>query len=128
MADETKPKVGSISWMDLTVANADGVRDFYASVAGWTPEPLSMGQYNDYVMKSADGTAVGGVCHARGGNAGVPPVWLLYIVVADLDQSVEKLLALGGELVTPVKEVGGQGRYCIFRDPAGAVAALYQSS
>lgn len=128
MTDETKPPIGSISWADLTVDDADRVRDFYVSVTGWTPEPLSMGQYNDYVMKSADGTPVGGVCHARGSNAGAPPLWLVYIVVPDLDQSVERCLALGGELVMPIKNMGGQGRYCVFRDPAGAVAALYQSS
>jgi predicted enzyme related to lactoylglutathione lyase len=69
---------------------------------------------------------VAGVCHARDGNAGLPPVWLVYIVVDDIDQSVANCLARGGELIAPIKEMGGQGRYCVFRDPAGAVAALYQ--
>ena len=27
--------VGSISWVDLTVADAPGGRDFYAAVTGW---------------------------------------------------------------------------------------------
>ena len=62
------PEPGTISWQDLTVADADGVRDFYEAVAGWTPEPLSMGAYSDFVMNAADGTPVAGICHARAGN------------------------------------------------------------
>ena len=29
-------------------------------------------------------TGVAGVCHARGANANIPPVWLVYFTVADL--------------------------------------------
>ena len=29
----TPPKFGTISWTDLTIPNADAVRDFYAAVA-----------------------------------------------------------------------------------------------
>ena len=32
-----KPKPGTITWADLTVANVPKVRDFYAAVAGWKP-------------------------------------------------------------------------------------------
>ena len=71
---------------------------------------------------------VAGICHARGGNAGFPPVWLVYIIVADLDESVRRCLEHGGKLRLPVKSMGTQGRYCVIEDPAGAVAALFQSA
>lgn len=119
-------KLGSIGWVDLTVPNADEVRDFYAGVVGWKPDALSMGDYNDYVMTSPeDGSGVAGVCHARGGNAGLPPVWLVYIRVADVDESVRVCLEKGGKLLAPVKSMGPNGRYCVIQDPAGAVAALF---
>ena len=66
-----------------------------------------------------------GVCHARGTNKGLPPVWMIYIVVEDLDASVDACRANGGELVAGPRSMGGD-RYCVIRDPAGAVAALYQ--
>ena len=62
------PDPGSISWTDLTVADAEAVRNFYQAVVGWTPEAQPMGEYSDFVM-SADGTPVAGICHARGENA-----------------------------------------------------------
>ena len=120
--------IGSIGWIDLTVENADQVKDFYAAVTGWKPSGLDMGGYDDYVMATPEsGEGVSGVCHARGSNVGLPPVWRIYINVADIEQSLAKCVELGGEAITPIKNYAGQGRYCIIRDPAGAHCALFQS-
>ena len=34
MSEKQKPKIGSITWCDLTVTNAEVVKDFYAKVVG----------------------------------------------------------------------------------------------
>lgn len=124
MSETPKPQVGTIGWHDLAVPNADEVRDFYAAVTGWKPEALSMGDYNDYVMSTPEGTGVAGVCHARGTNAGLPPQWLIYITVADVDESIRQCEQRGGKVIAGPKELGSYGRYCVIQDPAGAVAAL----
>jgi hypothetical protein len=110
--------------MDLTVDQAERVRDFYQAVVGWQPEAQSMGAYSDFVM-NADGVATAGICHARGANADVPPVWLIYITVEDLDHSIDETQRLGGALLAAPRSYGG-GRYCVIKDPAGAICALYQ--
>ena len=126
MADDGKPAPGTIGWIDLTVDDAEPVRDFYAAVTGWRPEPVVMGGYDDYNMVSpATGEPVAGVCHARGANASLPAAWMIYIVVEDLDESVAACRANGGEVVAGPRGMG-RDRYCVIRDPAGAVAALYQ--
>ena len=38
-----KPETGSMAWIDLTVKNAETVRDFYSAVVGWTSEEVDMG-------------------------------------------------------------------------------------
>ena len=122
-------QIGSIGWIDLTVENADQVKDFYTAVTGWQPSGLDMGGYEDYVMSTPEsGEGVSGVCHARGSNVGLPPVWLIYINVADIDQSLARCAELGGEAITPINNYGGQGRYCIIRDPAGAHCALFEAT
>ena len=127
MNEIKKPEVGTIGWIDLTVEDAANVRDFYAAVAGWVPSAVDMGDYSDFNMSSpATGEPRAGVCHARGPNADLPPVWLVYITVADIEQSIERCLSMGGELVRPLTEMGGYGNYCVIRDPAGAVAALFE--
>jgi hypothetical protein len=127
MSDMKKPVVGSVGWMDLTVPNAEAVRDFYQEVVGWKPTPLDMKGYQDFVMSTPEKEdAVAGVCHARGSNAGLPPVWLIYITVEDLDRSVEKVKQQGGKIRQEIRSLGGMGRMCVIEDPAGAVSALFE--
>ena|SRR3982751_6501174 len=121
---DSPARPGLVSWQDLTVADAEQVRDFYHAVVGWTPAPLSMGAYSDFVMRAGD-EDVAGICHARGANADLPPVWLIYITVADLDHSMAECVRLGGSLVAAPRGYGS-GRYCVIKDPAGAICALYQ--
>lgn len=123
---ETQQAPGSIGWMDLTVADAPGVRDFYHAVAGLEPSGVEMGGYEDFCMTPHGADApVCGVCHARGSNADLPPVWIPYFIVSDIESSLAACDAGGGTRVTEVKSMGA-AKYCVIRDPAGAVCALYQ--
>jgi predicted enzyme related to lactoylglutathione lyase len=122
-----KPAPGTVAWLDITVTDAAGLRDFYANVIGWKPKPVPMGAYADYNMTvPSTGDPTAGVCHAKGGNADLPPVWLSYVNVADLDASMQACLDMGGDVVAGPKGMEGQGRYCVIRDPAGAHLALFQ--
>ena len=128
MSNASKPAVGSIGWCDLTVPGADTLRDFYRDVVGWTATEHDMGGYADYVMsRPADGTGTTGVCWARGANAGLPPVWLVYFVVASLDESLARVRERGGTVLREPTSAGG-GRFAVVRDPAGAVCALYENA
>lgn len=121
-----KPKIGHIAWTDLTVKSAAKVSDFYAAVVGWKTTEVDMGGYADYGMnRPADGQTVAGVCHARGANADLPPQWLIYINVASLKTSLARCRKLGGQVICPARKLMG-GRMAVIRDPAGAVAALYE--
>ena len=75
-------KAGTLGWVDLTVSDAARARDFYAAVCDLTPRDHAMGDYADFDMIGAEGAVVTGVCHAKGANAGVPPVWIPYFTVA----------------------------------------------
>ena len=75
---------GTIVWKDLTVENADVIRDFYAEVVGWKHSPCDMGGYDDYNMIPPESNdPVAGICHARGANANLPAQWLIYVAVQE---------------------------------------------
>jgi hypothetical protein len=127
MSDTPSRAIGSIMWADLTVDDADRVRDFYREVVGWTASDVDMGGYHDYCMNQPeDGKTVAGVCHARGGNVGLPSQWLLYLIVEDLDASMERCAERGGSIISPVRHYGAEGRYVVMRDPAGAAFAIFE--
>lgn len=119
-------EVGSVMWVDLTVPDAAQIRDFYSEVVGWRPEPVDMEGYEDYTMTTAGGKAVTGVCYARGINANVPPVWLIYVTVTDVAASARRCVELGGRIVDGPRDMGGS-LFCAIQDPAGAVLALYET-
>ena len=76
----SQPAIGQITWRDLTVPNAQEVRDFYSGVVGWDWSGQNMGGYDDFNMLSPEtGETVAGICHARGSNAHLPPQWLVYL-------------------------------------------------
>ena len=114
------PPIGAVGWVDLTVQDAPGLREFYEKVVGWTSSEASMGDYSDYVMKSPEGSGVAGVCHKQGSNSEMPGGWVVYFVVADLVASLATLRESGGQIL---KE---RGEFAIVRDPSGAAFALYQ--
>ncbi|MGB2740048.1 MAG: VOC family protein [Cognaticolwellia sp.] len=119
-------KIGTMAWLDLSVGDAKNVKSFYEDVIGWKSENISMGEYDDYAMLEPNNNeAVAGVCHAQGVNKALPPAWLPYFLVADIDASIKAVLEKGGALVTDIKTMGSD-KYAVIKDPAGAACAIYQ--
>lgn len=121
-------QLGKIFHTDLTVPNAEEVSRFYSSVVGWVRTGVDMGGYDDYQMATPSNEPGAGICHTRGFNADLPPQWLVYIPVANLETSLNTCRELGGEVLTPVKSLGDTMNYAVIRDPAGAVCALVEET
>jgi hypothetical protein len=119
------PNLGAILWTDLTIPNAEEVRDFYKAVVGWESSPVDMGGYSDFNMlpRGSDKPSAG-VCHAQGVNKDPPPQWLIYVTVENVYDSAA-CERLGGQVLVAPKSMGAD-RLCIIQDPAGAVMALYE--
>lgn len=119
---------GRIAWLDLTVPDAPATRDFYQDVVGWSVQEVGMedadGRYSDYALGAPDGTAVAGVCHARGVNRAIPPVWLIYLPVGDLGESLDRVVDEGGEVVEARRGPAGEPVLAVIRDPVGVCLAL----
>lgn len=124
MARRKKHLVGAIGWQDLTVRDAEKIRRFYCEVVGWKSRALDMGGYSDFeIFPPAGKKSVAGICHARGCNAKLPPQWLIYIHVRDLNASIRRCRKLGGKVLDGPRKMG-ELRFCVIQDPAGAVTAL----
>ncbi len=119
----SEPRLGRVTWQDLTVPDADRVRDFYSEVVGWRAQNVDMGGYEDYAMHAPDGECVSGVCWQRGVNAALPPQWLIYVTVADVDAAAARCAALGGRVLDGPRAMG-ERRFCVIQDPAGAALGL----
>jgi predicted enzyme related to lactoylglutathione lyase len=119
------PRTGLIKWADLTVDNAEEVRDFYSAVLDWGWTALEVGDREDYLMTNSEsGEPAAGICNQAGDIEGLPQQWLVYVTVDDLDDSIAACDEHGGRVVFGPRASEAFGRWCVIEDPAGAVMAL----
>lgn len=123
--EDKKSQIGTIISADLTIDQADDVRDFYEQVIGWEHVDIEMGGYSDYLMQTKEGVPVAGVCHQAGPNAGLPKVWMVYFQVEDLEKSLQAVRRLGGKVLRE-PEGTSCGSFAVIEYPAGAICALSQ--
>lgn len=126
--DGSDGRVGCISWLDLTISDASATREFYEQVVGWTVENIEMnddgGRYDDYNMIGEDGHSAAGICHARGENEGLPLVWLIYLPVGDLAESIRRVEEEGGKIIQTTQGNDGEYAAAVVQDLVGAYIAL----
>ena len=124
----TPEPVGHIAWLDLTVTDASTTRTFYEQVVGWAVQEVGMKDtdedYADFNMLGANGKPVAGICHARGVNQGLPPVWMMYLPVGDLAESLRRVEEGGGKTIYTTQGSDGKHKYAVIQDPIGVCVAL----
>ena len=125
---EASGPTGNIAWLDLTVPDASATRDFYREVVGWSVQEVEMEdageRYADYNMLGEGGEPAAGVCHARGANTGLPPVWMIYLPVGDLAESLRRVEEEGGKVLAASRGSDGEYAHAAIQDPVGACLAL----
>lgn len=121
-------RVGCISWLDLTVSDASATRDFYRQVVDWSVQDVDMKdtdeRYADYIMLGDDEEPAAGICHARGVNLGLPPIWMIYLPVGDLAESLRRVSEEGGKIIKETMDADGGYAGAVVQDPVGATLAL----
>jgi uncharacterized protein len=113
-------------WNELATPDTDRCREFYTNLLGWTVKESPMGPDFTYYEWQADGKSIGGMYRTGGpGMENIPPHWMSYIGVDDVDASAARVTELGGTVKTPPMDIPGTGRFCIVVDPGGATIALF---
>jgi uncharacterized protein len=119
-------KHGDFIWYELLTKDADAAGDFYGKVVGWTSTSSGQPGMDYRFFSSGDGTdtkdGVGGYMAITPEMAehGARPTWVGYICVDDVDASVTKLTAAGGNVLMPAMDLEGVGRMAMVADPQGA--------
>lgn len=127
MAETPMPKHGDICWHEINVPNAKQAQDFYQKLFGWTTRPVDMGGFTYHILKSGE-REFGGIMQMSGPEwQGVPPHWMVYVAVNDVDAAAKKVSDLGGKVCVPPTDIPNVGRFAVVSDPGGATFSLYKS-
>lgn len=123
---------GSWAWHELASPDPDASTEFYGKLLGWTKRTQDMGGTTGvYTLFQRPGAEDdhGGVVKMHGPEwEGVPPHWLIYIAVDDVDAICAQTTTLGGEVKVPAFDIPNVGRMAVLSDPHGAVFAVMTPS
>lgn len=127
MAGFTSHEPGTPSWIDLATTDLDGAKAFYVGLFGWTAADVPSRE-GAYTMFSKQGALVAAAYEMSADMVEnqIPPHWATYVTVANIEDTLTKVLAAGGSIVQPVQEIPGSGRTAAVQDPAAAVFALWE--
>ncbi|WCB95845.1 Putative glyoxylase CFP32 [Baekduia alba] len=114
---------GLWSWNDLQTPDPEVASPFYEALFGWTTAAIP-GADGVYRTIGHEGRNIGGIMRAPAGVA--HPYWTVYIGVAELDATLERIGAAGGQtLVEPMAVPAG--RFAVTMDPQNAILCLVES-
>jgi predicted enzyme related to lactoylglutathione lyase len=123
---EGTPEVGEGSWHELMTTDWQAAMKFYEQAFGWQPsEAMDMGPDGKYQMFNRPHGMIGGMMNKPKQMADVPPNWLIYFRVPDVDAAAERIQANGGKILNGPMEVPGGDRVVTAADPQGAAFGLH---
>src|SRR5262245_11014429 len=95
------PRPGHFSWFELGTSDQTAAKMFYETLFGWTSTDTPMGPAEVYTVFKSGGRDAGACYTLRPGQqtAGVPPHWMVYVAVANVDEAAKRAAALGGSVV-----------------------------
>lgn len=118
---------GTLCWADLSTPDPKRASDFYSGLFGWQviAEPKDPSGYLH--IKNGE-HHIGGIPPAAHRQPGVPPHWMAYFHVDDVDATASKAKEMGANLYLAPMTMEGVGRMSVIADPQGAVFAIFKSA
>jgi predicted enzyme related to lactoylglutathione lyase len=114
----------SVTHFEIFAENPESLADFYRELFRWKIEKAPGVDY--FHIQAAPG-------EQRGIHGGLtyrpipgPRSWVHYVHVESYDQTVERLLRLGGKVLRPKTAVPKTAWYGVVEDPEGNIFAIYQ--
>ncbi|MFQ5843386.1 MAG: VOC family protein [Planctomycetota bacterium] len=119
---------GTFCWNELGTRDVARAKRFYTALLGWEAEDVPMDQGGLYTLLKITGRDVGGAYEMEGPQfEGVPPHWMGYVSVADVDHGATKAKALGGTVIAEPMDIPSVGRMAVLQDPGGATFSIYKA-
>ena len=118
---------GTLCWADLSTGDAKRAEEFYGGLFGWR----FMRDEKDpsgYVHIQNGEHPIGGIPPVAHRKPGVPPHWLAYFQVDDVDAVAKNAKAMGAMFYLEPMSMEGVGRMAVLADPQGAAFAVFKSA
>jgi predicted enzyme related to lactoylglutathione lyase len=128
MAPHDTSKHGEFCWHELITTDQNAAFAFYNEIFGWERMlDHDMGPMGIYLIFGRNGQQLGGIFN-KPKSLPIPPTFLYYIQVDDLDAALSRAKNLGAKVINGPMEVPGGARIVQLTDPQGAAFALHEKA
>ena len=118
---------GTLCWAELDTTDMDSAEKFYTALFGWGAKRSGeAANETPYTEWQRGGNSIGGMMTIPKEWGPVPPNWLVYFMVTDVDETTKKAGQTGGHAIVPPMDIPKTGRFSVIGDPQGAVFAVFK--
>jgi predicted enzyme related to lactoylglutathione lyase len=122
-------KAGFFSWHELNTTDYQAAWKFYSELFGWkNTSSMDMGpEMGAYWMFGLDTEkSIGGMSNVAR-QMKMPPHWLYYVTVDDIDATVARIQQKGGKILNGPMDIPGNDKIAQCMDPQGGLFAIYMA-
>ena len=116
---------GEFCWAELGSSHPRGAVQFYSQLFPWEVQESHFGEDQIYTIFRYENKDI--VAMYDLGNTTDSSYWGCYISVDNIEVSSKRAQQLGAEILIAPKCVNDKGSMCAFRDPTGAIVALWEA-
>jgi predicted enzyme related to lactoylglutathione lyase len=114
---------GMVSWYELMTTDVEASKKFYSELFDWAAEDVRVGGM-PYSIVKVNGKELGGMMAMPPEAKGIPPHWGIYVTVDDVDATAGLAEKLGAKILVSPRDIPDVGRFCVIKDPQGAVISV----
>lgn len=118
---------GHFVWREIMTTDVEDAKGFYGELFNWTFEDAQMPGTTYWLIK-AGGREVAGAMPMPPEAGEIPPHWMSYVSVPDVDATTEAATAAGGSVGVAPTDIPPVGRFSVFGDPTGAWITAFRAS
>lgn len=117
---------GTFVWHELMVPDVQAAKRFYGGLFGWKFRDSNIGgaNYSEIYMGEK---AIGGMMALPEGDQ-IPPHWMGYVSVPDVDAAAKAAADAGGKVLVSPTDIPDVGRFAVVTDPQGGAISPFKSA
>jgi predicted enzyme related to lactoylglutathione lyase len=116
---------GTIGWRELMSPDPEKSQRFYGELFGWSIKTVPFGP-DTYRLINAGEKQIAGIMNFK--KPGIPPHWVSYVTVSDVDAAANAAKANGGSIANAPMDIPDVGRFAVLLDPFGAVSVAFKTA
>lgn len=118
---------GQFCWNELITSDVNKAKSFYGELFNWEFSEIPMPNGSAYTIAKQGDKDICGIMETPQGLT-IPPAWLSYIAVDDIQKEFERAKNSGATVQCEITEIPSVGSLCVLADPTEAVFAFWQKA